>query len=71
MTEYDYDPDDCKHSNVNIVGIRPDRYGQTMYDGSEGDGFDIHRMHAYDARCEGCGYHGTAVYRFERLEDFR
>jgi hypothetical protein len=72
MTEYDSHPDDCNHSNVTIVNIRPDRFGKTMYDDSDEDGgFDIHRMHAYDARCEDCGYRGTVVYRFERLEDFR
>jgi hypothetical protein len=71
MTDYDYDPDDCNHSTVTIVGIRPDRYGKAMYDDSdEGGGFDIHRLHAYDARCEDCGSRGKVVYRFERLEGF-
>jgi hypothetical protein len=69
--QYDTDQSACNHRNVNIVNLRPDRLGETMYDGSdEGGGIGFRRMHAHDARCEDCGAEGNVIFSFERLERF-
>jgi hypothetical protein len=70
MTDYDTDPGDCKHSDINVVG-NPDPFGERMFDDSTKPETGFYRNIGFDAVCEDCGYRGNVVYRFERLVDFR